>query len=120
MGSWIIGLLRWLGPVVLRACYVHHGSRSIQFQEMGGVMNTGDLVEVVYSLGPGATGTIRGRLASRGNPDIVLTETVEVVDGKEVQGLAAVIPRKREVLTRLIERKGSGFGVQGSGTEKRG
>ena len=76
-------------------------------------MNAGDLVEVVYSLGPGATGTIRGRLALRGNPDIVLTETVETVDGKEVQGLAAVIPRRREILIRLIERKGSG-------TEKRG
>jgi len=111
-------------PQSLRGCYVHHGSRSIRFEEMGGVMNAGDLVEVVYSLGPGATGTIRGRLALRGNPDIVLTETVETVDGKEVAGLAAVIPRRREVLTRLIEKKGSGFGpstgsgerVQGSGT----
>jgi hypothetical protein len=100
-------------PAGLRSCYVHHGSRSIRFEEMGGVMNAGDLVEVVYSLGPGATGTIRGRLALRGNPDIVLTETVETVDGKEVQGLAAVIPRRREILIRLIERKGSG-------TEKRG
>lgn len=68
-------------------------------------MNAGDLVEVVYSIGPGAVATVRGRLAMRANPDIVLTETVERVDGKEVRSAAVVIPRRREVLTRLLERK---------------
>jgi hypothetical protein len=93
-------------PVGLRTCYVHHGSRSIQFHESGGgAMNAGDLVEVVYSAGPGIVRTIQGRLAVRANPDIVLTDTVELVEGKEVRGLTAVIPRRREVLTRLVERK---------------